>query len=134
MMKRRLATPHIGRPTRDNPRAGGGLNAHIMVAKVAIEMAHEWYEVYMADNAMNHKMRAGGQVTEVASRKLFVELVAPRLLEDARKALVAMLTQPDDRVPVAMKDEIADALIKDSDLRGKRFVAEEEATVPGWVH
>lgn len=127
--QRRLATPHLGRQTMDNPRFGPGLNAHWQVAKVAIEMANAHFETYMRVNALHHKIRANGKVPEKQARKVFVDRVAPRLLEEARLALTNMLTQPDDRVPVAMKDEIAEALILDSDLRGKRIVAEERLTI-----
>lgn len=125
------------KPIVDASRVSGpgrGLNAHKRVAAVAVEMANHLFEKYMRNDALYRKMRADGRVTEKAARRLFVDRVAPRLLEDARQALTNMLTQPDDRVPVAMKDEIAEALIQDSDLRAKRFVAESNATVPGWVH
>jgi hypothetical protein len=56
------------------------------------------------------------------------------LLEDARQALVQCLAQPDDVCPVSMKDEIAEALILDNDLRAKRMVAANRAKVPRHLH
>lgn len=129
-----LKTPHLGRPYRDNPRFGPGLNAHAMVMNVAVEMANEMFEVYSRENAFHRKMRANGQVTDKAARRLFVERVAPRLLSEARQALTNMLTQPDDRVPLSMKDEIAAALILDNDLQAKRFVAADYAAIPSTLH
>jgi hypothetical protein len=64
---------------------------------------------------------------------VFVERVAPRMLEDARQALTTLLTLPDDKMPVAQKDEIAEALILDNDLRAKRIVAQDRVTAPKGV-
>lgn len=124
--QRRLNTPHLRtRRVVDPQRFGPGLNAHWRVAKVAVEMANAAFEQYMEVDAIYHRMRANGQVTEKNARRLFVERVAPRFLEEARIALTNMLTQPDFTVPRAMKDEIAEALIQDSDLRANRIVADE---------
>lgn len=132
---RRLSAPHVRtRRLVDPTNAGGGLNAHRRVAAVAVEMANHLFEEYMRVNAIYHQMRAAGQVTEKAARKLFVERVAPRMLEDARRALTDMLTQPDDRVPPSMKEEIAEALMLDNDLRGKRIIAEDVAAVSQMIH
>lgn len=131
-----LKTPHIGRPTLDPSRwssQGTGLNAHWRVAKVAIEMAHTLYDEYMtAHNSLNREMRRN--LTEKQARAAFVARVAPDLLEDARQALTMCLTLPDDQMPVAQKDEIADALIKDSDMRGNRKIATDVVLSSGMVH
>jgi hypothetical protein len=111
-------------------RAGGGLNAHRLVAEIAIEMANEYFEVYALENEWYRKMRADGRVTEKEARRVFVERTAPRLFEDARQALADCLAQPDDVCPVSLKDQIAEALILDNDLRGNRIVAEDRVTVP----
>ncbi len=127
-----LAAPHIGRPTRDPDNLGGigrGLNAHWRVAKVAIEMAEELFGVYMLDNDWWHKMSAGGEVSEKQGRKLFVNCVAPQLLEDARLSLVDALALPDSVMPQSQKDEIAEALILDNPLRAKRQVAARHASL-----
>jgi hypothetical protein len=114
----------------DPVRFGPGLNAHRLVAEQAIEMANELFEAYARNNAMYHKLRAGGEVTEPQARRVFVERVAPRLLEDARQALTRCLALPDDQMPVAQKDEIAEALILDNDLRAKRIVAQNRVRAP----
>lgn len=132
-----LKSPHIGRRTAELSRLSGtntGLNAHRMVAEVAVKMAEEFFETFAADNAFYRAIRAQGQITEKAARLVFVERVAPRLLEDARRALTDCLTLGDDVMPKKQKDEIAAALILDTDLRANRFVAEENATIPSVLH
>jgi hypothetical protein len=125
---------HIGRKTRELPRFGPGLNAHRLVAEVAVEMAHELFEIYASDNTIYRALRANGEVSEKAARLVFVERVAPRLLQDARQTLAKMLSQPDDIVPTAQKDEIAEALVLDAPLMASRFVAEDQATIPVIFH
>jgi hypothetical protein len=116
--------PLLGAPADPLP-FGPGLNCHRLVAGVAVNMAAALWEKYAAENGFYRRMRANGQVTEKAARRLFLARVGPRMLEDARLALADMLTQPDTLVPQARKDEIAEALILDNDLRAKRIVAEE---------
>jgi hypothetical protein len=131
-----MKTPHI-RTKRvvENPNFGGGLNAHRLVAETAVEMANELFEAYALENAIYRKLRADGQVSEKAARRVFVERVAPRLLEDARGALTQCLAQPDEAVPVSMKDKIAEALIADNDLRAKRIVASDRVSPSaGFIH
>lgn len=123
-MTRRQNTPHIRtRRVVDPMPFGPGLNAHWRVAKVAVEMANALFEEYAAVNAIYRRLRAEGRVSEADARRLFVERVGPRMLEQARIALTDMLTQPG--VPTAVKDEITEALILDNDLRAKRIVADE---------
>ena len=132
---RRLAAPHVRtKRLKEKLPFGPGLNAHKLVAKTAMEMAEELFEVYALENGIYRAMRAEGQVTERDARRHFVSRVAPRLLEDARQSLVQCLAQPDDVCPVSMKDEIAEALILDNDLRGKRMVAANRAKVPRHLH
>ena len=131
-MTKKHPAPHIRtKPLRDSARAGGGLNAHRLVAEQAVEMANELFEVYAMENAIYRRLRAGGAVTEAQARKVFVARTAPRLLEDARQALTACLAQPDDVCPVSQKDQIAEALILDNDLRAKRIVAQNRVVAPG---
>lgn len=117
---------------RKHIKSGGGLNAHAMVAAMAIEMAQAMWEVYAQDNVLYRKMRADGTVTEKAARRLFVERVAPRMLEEARGALVDLMTAPN--TPQYSRDQIEEALILDSDLRANRFVAADQAIVPAHLH
>lgn len=128
----RLKSPHIARKTRERPNFGPGLNAHRLVAEQAIEMANELFEVYARENTIYRALRANGQVSAKQARLVFVERVAPKLLEDARQALTLCLSQPD--VSVALKDQIAEALIMDAPLRASRLVATDQATIPAYLH
>jgi hypothetical protein len=134
--QRRLAAPHVRtRPIVENSRVSGvntGLNAHRLVAETAVRMANELYDPFMAAN--NELYRAMRQnLTDKQARLVFVRQMAPKMLEEARLALTDMLSQPDDVVSTALKDEIADALIKDTDLRANRVKAAEHMP-SGLVH
>lgn len=104
-----------------------GLNAHRLVAETAIEMAQELFEEYARVNEVYAAMRAKGK-SEKALRRIFVKRVAPKFLEEARKALSNMLIQ--EHVSQMAKDEIYEALILDNELRANRVVAKDRATVP----
>ena len=110
--------------------AGGGLNAHRLVAEVAVEIANELFEVYARDNGIYRAMKERGLTTEKAARKAFVARVAPRQLEEARQQLTSCLAEPDDRVTPLLKQEIYEALILDNDLRANRAVAASQAHIP----
>lgn len=127
-----LATPHVRtRPIRENSRIAGigrGLNAHRMVAETAVKMAYELYEDWMG--AHNEVRKAFLAIpTEKARQLVFVKQAAPQLLEEARIALADCLSQPDEVVSRRLKDEIADALIKDTDLRANRVKAAEHMPI-----
>jgi hypothetical protein len=132
---RRLATPHLGRKTAEQPRIAGigrGLNAHEVVAKVAVEMANEVFDHYMAaNNALYRAFKR--DLTAEQARIAFVAKVAPTMLEQARIALTDCLSQPDDVLPRAGKDKIAEALILDGDLRANRAKAPEHMP-SGLIH
>lgn len=131
----KLKTPHIRRkPLRDPLPFGNGLNAHRLVAEAAIEMANEAFELYAKDNGTYKALRAQGQVTERDARRFFVNRVAPKLLEDARQTLTSMLGMDDGTVSPGLKEEIYEALLLDNDLRAKRSVAADQASVPGYLH
>lgn len=126
--QRRLATPHVRtRRVIDPSRISGqgtGLNAHRMVAEVAVEMANHHFEHYMiVNNELWRTLRE--HLTEKQARMAFVAKIAPMLLEEARLALTECLLQPDDICPKSQKDQIADALIKDNDMRANRRKAAE---------
>jgi hypothetical protein len=96
-------------------------------------MANELFEVYMgANNELYRAMRK--ELTEKQARVAFVSKVAPTLLEDARQALTECLSQPDEAVPVSLKDQIAAALIKDTDFRANRMVDMGRVTIPSRLH
>jgi hypothetical protein len=125
---RRLQAPHIGRKTLDNSRLSGmgtGLNAHRLVAETAVGLARNVYEAWMgANNELYRAMRRELSNKEIET--IFIAKVAPTLLEEARKALADCLSRPDSEVPVSMKDQIAEALILDTDFRANRFKAAED--------
>ncbi len=126
--QRRLAAPHVRtRRIIDPSRVsmpGNGLNAHRMVAEAAVAMANEHFELYMrADNELWKTVRE--KLTEAQARTVFVATIAPKLLEEARLMLTDLLSQPDDVCTPHMKAEIADALIKDNDMRANRVKAAE---------
>jgi hypothetical protein len=121
-----MKSPHVRtRPILDPSRLSGqgtGLNAHRIVAETAVAMANEHFEHYMiVNNALWNTLRE--HLTEKQARMVFVAKIAPMLLEEARLALTDCLTQPDDVCPKSLKDKIADALIKDTDLRANRLKA-----------
>jgi len=124
------------RPIRENSRIAGigrGLNAHRMVAETAVAMANECYELHMsANNALYKAFRR--ELTDKQARMAFVARVAPTLLEEARLALTDCLSQPDDVCSRKLKDEIVDALVKDTDFRANRSVAAETAAMSGMMH
>ncbi len=124
----RLAAPHVRtRRIQENSRLSGqytGLNAHRMVYECAVKLAYELYEGWMSEH--NEVRRAFKAIpTEKARQLVFVRQAAPQLLEEARLVLANCLSQPDEIVPKAMKDAIADALIKDTDFRANRVKAAE---------
>jgi len=127
--------PHIRtKPIRERQPFGPGLNAHKLVAEVAIQIANEMWEVYARDNLVYKAMTAGHTIDENHARLAFIGAAAPRFLEDARRSLADCLSLPDDVMPRKQKDEILDALVKDTDLRANRHLADEVAIVPSRLH
>jgi len=121
-----VATPHIRTKRLVEPaRMGPGLNAHRLVAETAVKIAQEYWEAYMGANNELYRSFMSAHRNQKEAMKTFVALVAPNCLEDARLALTACLSKPDDVVPVSMKDEIAEALILDAPLRANRKKAPE---------
>ena len=100
------------------------LNAHMMIVKVAVEMAEELFEVFARQNDVYAAINRG-EITKKQARRRFVNRMAPKLYEDARQTLTKMLGMPDSQVTHTMKEEIADALIADAPLRANRLVAKE---------
>lgn len=106
------------------------LNVHPRVLKVAKEMANELFEDYAKVNEYYRQFKANGG-SEKRARAMFVFRVAPRLYEDARKALTLILTGD---YPESVKEEVFDALCKDNVLRANRTVASDVAVVPRHLH
>lgn len=127
-----LSAPHVRtRAIRENSRIAGigrGLNAHRMVAETAVKLAYELYEGWMSEH--NETRRAFKAIpTEKARQLVFVRQAAPQLLEEARLLLTNCLSQPDEIVSKRFKDEIAEALMLDNDLRANRVKAAEHMPV-----
>jgi hypothetical protein len=100
------------------------VHAHFMVRATAIEMAGALYEDIMRDNAIYRDWKAScPDLTPEISEKLFIELIYPRLLEAARHTLTRMLNT---NIAVELKDQIADALIKDQTFRPQRLRREAQ--------
>lgn len=132
-----MKSPHVRtrKIVENSPLSGQGtgLNAHRLVAETAVKMADEYFDLYMAkDNALWKLFKE--TLTPKQRRVAFVARVAPALLEPARLILTDMLTQPDDVVSQKLKDEIAEALILDTDFRANRTVAAQHSTLPGMMH
>jgi len=106
------------------------LHVHPRVLKVATEMANQLFEDYARDNDYYRQFKANGG-TEKRARKMFVARVAPRLYEEARKALTLILAGD---YPESVKEEVFEALCKDNLLRANRTVAKEVAVVPPHLH
>lgn len=132
MMAPHVRTRKIKEPSR-LAGIGRGLNAHRMVAETAIKLAEACYEAHMSAN--NDLYRAFREnLTEKQARVAFVARIAPTMLEEARLALVDCLAQPDDICPVAMKDQILEALTLDNDLRANRSVAAQNSNAMRALH
>lgn len=90
--------------------------AHKLVVKVATEIAHELYEQTMMTNSFHASWKTYCEGMTPAQREAaYVKLAMPNLLDDARTTLTDMLK---GNLTKSLRDEIADALIKDSHLRG----------------
>lgn len=132
----KVKSPHVRtRRIVENSRLAGigrGLNAHRMVAETALAMAEARYEQYMgANNELYRVLREN--LTEKQMRLAVVAKIAPQLLEEARLALTDCLSQPDNVCSKRMKDEIVEALVKDTDFRANRSVAAQHAMLPGMM-
>lgn len=119
------------RPIIENSKVAGigrGLNAHRMVAELAVKMANELFDPYVAANNGLYKVFKE-HLTEKQARKIFAAKIAPTLLEEARLALTDCLAQPDDVCTPHVKQQIVDALVLDNDLRANRSVAAQHSTL-----
>lgn len=96
--------------------------AHKLVAKVAQEMAAEIFDTLMRRNEWYDlwKQKNPSLLTPSELEAEYIRVVWPTLLEEARATLAKMLEGPYDE---ATKQEIADALVKDTKLREERVSA-----------
>lgn len=109
------------------------LHAHKLVYECACKMAEELYDMIMVSNDLYAHWKKSCEnefqlFESEPAQKRFVELIAPKLLEEARKTLATLLGQPS--TPDAMKVEIHDALVKDYSLKRGRTVKKRLAFRP----
>lgn len=109
-------------------------NAHWLIAKTAREMAEELYEEYVRDNRFYALMKEEDRYVQIArahgirnpkreveNREALLRRMTQELLEDARQAVAHLLTRYD--FTQQAKDDIAEALIQDNQLRFGRTSA-----------
>ncbi len=105
------------------------VNAHFMVAETAKAMAHELYDIVMTDNVAYASWKdICPELTPKLAEKKFVELLVPFLLDDAVTTLATMLR---GSLPEVLKNQIADALMKDASLgrRVRKSPARQHLTI-----
>lgn len=114
------------------------LQAHKLIHDTAVEIANTHFETFARDNRLYRALLEAwakydpvlrtrvqrDTLTREGARALFVARSTQRFYEEARQALTALLLEPDDRVPISVKDKIEEALILDNPCRGNRIVAE----------
>lgn len=100
-------------------RAPRTIYAHEQVLDTARGMAREVYaDLMRSDNELYGDWKSQcPDLTPEKCEELFVELLAPRMLEPARATLAAMLSNP---VYKHLHESIYDALVKDNALRAGR--------------
>jgi hypothetical protein len=97
--------------------------AHKLVLETAQKMAGELYDEVMSGNAMYagwKEMTIKRGLTGEESQRLFVALIAPKLLEPARAILAAMLG---DKSKEHLHETIYDSMLLDNTIRANRLRA-----------
>ena len=94
------------------------VSAHKLVLKTAQDMAFELYEEVMSGSNEMYKgwkeLVDDGKLTSKQAERMFVALVAPKLLEPARAILAHMLANPSF---AHLHEAIYDSILKDNILR-----------------
>ena len=101
-------------PTRQLRKASR--YAHGLVASTAAAISREIYSQMMGkSNALYHQWKAQyPMLTPQECEERFVEMMTPKMLEQARATLAKMLGQPGNE---DLKPAISDALIADNQIR-----------------
>lgn len=100
-------------------------HCHKLVMATAIEMAGEVYELVMVDNdKWAYWKSMCPDLTREAARDNFVELLWPKLIEEARATLAKMLAAP---IHENLKATIYEALLLDAALQRGRPRRERRA-------
>ena len=101
--------------------------AHKLVVKVAREMAHELYDCVMQDNELYKYWKSQCEdLTPKIAESLFVQLMYPKLIEEARATLARCLANP---MLTHLHEDIYDALTKDYILRAQRMAGQAPRTL-----
>jgi hypothetical protein len=97
------------------------LPCHKLIRDTARDMAEELYEVVMKNNAIyEHWKRCCPELTRDIARALFVDMMYPKLIEEARATLAALLAT--NAIDEHRKTVIYDALVQDEPLRQRRLM------------
>ena len=97
------------------------VGAHKLVLETAQKMAGELYDEVMSGNAMYagwKEMTIKRGLTAEQSQRMFVALIAPKLLEPARAILASMLS---DKSKEHLHETIYDSIILDNRIRASRL-------------
>jgi hypothetical protein len=95
--------------------------AHKLVLETAQKMAGELYDEVMSGNAMYagwKEMTIKKGLTAEQSQRLFVALIAPKLLEPARAILASVLADPSKE---HLHETIYDSMLLDNAIRASRL-------------
>ena len=107
---------------------GRNVTAHKLVLKTAQDMAFELYEEVMSGSNDMYKgwkeLVANGQLTTKQAERMFVALVAPKLLEPARAILAHMLADPS---LAHLHADIYDSILLDNSVRAGRVAPQGRA-------
>jgi hypothetical protein len=97
------------------------LHCHPLVRSTAVEMAGELYDAVMHnDDLYEQWKKVCPELTPTLCEITFIELLYPRLIEQARATLAKMLAT---NIPESQKLIIYDALVKDATLiRGRKVL------------
>jgi hypothetical protein len=104
------------------------ISAHKLVLKTAQDMAFELYEEVMSGSNEMYKgwkeLVDNGKLTPKQAERMFVALVAPKLLEPARAILSHMLGDPQF---AHLHEGIYDSILLDNTLRAGRIAPQGRA-------
>lgn len=94
------------------------MHVHKMIRATAIDMAAELYATVMKDNALyNHWKKLCPDLTPTLCEFLFIDMIWPKLVPQARATLASMLGPGNANISEEMKERIYHALIEDNALK-----------------
>ncbi len=108
------------------------VHVHKLIRATAIEMAATLYQDVMKDNNLYAQWKSVcPDLTPTMCEAMFLELIWPKLIRQARATLASMLGPGNANVSEKMKESIYDALVADNGLvvgRGNRQARRRERT------